>query len=93
MTRPTLARTVAILCGATEFQRFLAERAPDIWSKTGDFSDTHRAAEVVRRVCRINSRSALDTDPAAARRYHAQIGLAFSTWRSARDTKTSTAAH
>lgn len=79
--RASLARTVAILCSNPGFQRFLAESFPQAWADTGDFRDPERAAIVVRQTCRIGSRSQLDSDRAAAQRYHQQIGLAFSAWR------------
>lgn len=79
--RTSLARSVAILCANSSFQRFLAERFPQAWAETGDFRDPERAAIVVRKACDISSRSQLDSDRAAAQRYHASIGLAFSAWR------------
>lgn len=91
--RTSLARTVAILCGNPDFQRFLSERFPQAWSESGDFRDPDRAATVIRSACRINSRTELDTDPTAARRYHGLIGLAFSTWRSAHPTQAASATY
>lgn len=91
MSVAALTRTAAILCGNPEFQHFLAERFPQAWFEARDFPNAERAAAVVRRACRINSRTELDTDPAAALRYHALIGLAYSTWRSAQCTQATSA--
>ncbi|MFS8973893.1 hypothetical protein PO002_05165 [Cupriavidus necator] len=81
MNRSTLARTAGILGGRDDFRRFLADRYAQAWTQNGDLPDTDRAAAVIRAVCGIESRSELDSDPAAAHRYHTRIGLAFSTWR------------
>ncbi|WP_454752200.1 hypothetical protein [Cupriavidus necator] len=81
MTRPTLARTAGILGGNAEFRRFLAERYPEAWAQFGALCDTERAAAVVRAVCGIASRSELDSNPAAAQRFHTKLGFPFNAWR------------
>ncbi|MCY1263096.1 hypothetical protein D9M68_123630 [compost metagenome] len=83
MTRPALARTAGILCGNPEFRRFLAERFPIDWKDYSDLEDVDRAAAVVRTACDIKSRSELDSDPAAAQRFHAELGFPFNAWRRA----------
>ncbi|MCY1250184.1 hypothetical protein D9M68_122730 [compost metagenome] len=83
MTRPALARTAGILCGNLEFRRFLSERFPIEWKDFSDLEDAERAAAVVRTACDIKSRSELDSDPAAAQRFHAELGFPFNTWRRA----------
>lgn len=79
--RPSLARAAGILCGNPEFHRFLAERFPADWRDFGDLEDKDRAAAVLRHACDIRSRSELDSDPAAARRFHSRLGFPFNTWR------------
>ena len=71
-----LSSKVALTCQSTSFQAFLiAERRPD-WSEANSLL-CHRdgeappnlliAAEVVRLICRVNSRSEIITGTAAAR--------------------------
>lgn len=81
--RLALARTVAILCGNREFQRFLAHRHPAPWSQYSALPLPERATNVVRSICRIQSRRELNTDAEARRRYDRLIGLPFSSWRNA----------
>lgn len=76
-----LARTAGILCSNADFRRFLAEYFPVNWKDFSDLEDVERAAAVVRTACEIKSRRELDSDPAAAKRFHCRIGLAFSSWR------------
>lgn len=93
MTHPTLAHTTSILCGNPDFQHFLCDHFPRAWSESGDFRDPDRAVAVVRSTCRIKSRTELDTDLAAARRYRARVGLAFSTWRCVRCAQSASSTH
>lgn len=81
MTRPTLARTAAILCGDPAFQRFLATSHPLVWDQYAALPASERAAAVLRHACGIRSRKELDSDTNAQRAYHQRIGLPFSTWR------------
>jgi hypothetical protein len=81
MTRPALARTAGILCSNPQFRRFLAERFPVDWKDFSDLEDADRAAAVVRTACDIKSRSELDSNAEARRRYDRLIGLPFSSWR------------
>lgn len=81
MTRPALARIAGILCSNPEFRRFLAERFPVEWKDFSDLQEAERAAAVVRAACHIKSRSELDTDPAAAQRFHLELGFPFNAWR------------
>lgn len=84
MSRPALARTAGILCSDADFRRFLAERFPVEWKDFGDLEDVDRAAAVVRTACEIESRSELDKNSDARRRYDRLIGLPYSNWRRAR---------
>lgn len=79
--RPTLARTAGILCNNADFRRFLAERFPADWKDFSDLEDVERAAAVVRAACDIKSRGELDSDPAAAQRFHTELGFPFNNWR------------
>lgn len=81
--RPTLARTAGILCNNADFRRFLAERFPMDWKDFSDLEDVERAAAVVRSACSIESRSELDSNPAAAQRFHTELGFPFNNWRRA----------
>ncbi|CAG2129356.1 hypothetical protein [Cupriavidus numazuensis] len=83
MIRPALARTAGILCSNAEFRRFLAERFPIDWKDFSDLEDVDRAAAVVRATCKISSRSELDSNPAAAQCFHAELGFPYNNWRQA----------
>lgn len=76
------ARAAAILCGKPDFQQFLAHKHRAAWEQSQFMSHTERAAAVLRVACGIESRTQLDTDPDARRRYDQAIGLPYSTWRS-----------
>lgn len=76
--RPTLTRTAAILCGNPAFQQFLASRFRSHWLASVAEDDKGRAADTVRTVCEVRSRSDLDKSTAAALRYNHLIGIPFS---------------
>jgi hypothetical protein len=80
-TRPTLARTAAILCSNPEFHRFLSHQYAGTWDRHATLPGPQRAANVVRETCGIQSRKELDSDTEARQRYNCLIGLPFSTWR------------
>ena len=58
---------LAIRCGETEFQDWLAAQWPSLWAACGD------PAEVVRRVCEVASRAEIDNDPEAQARFQERI--------------------
>lgn len=63
-----LCKTVVFRCKDPQFQR---------WLKV----DNEAAAiQKVRRICKIESRRDLDTDPAAGQRYDRLIGLPYSSF-------------
>lgn len=61
-----LSTWAALRCREPEFQRFL-----------GVHSETE-AARAVRTLCAVRSRSELDSDPAAAQRFHQSIRIPYS---------------
>lgn len=60
----TLAQQAGILCGEPAFQRYVADRAQGEFLPTAD-----DAAKYVRDECDVGSRSALDNDAEAARKF------------------------
>jgi hypothetical protein len=58
---------LAIRCGETEFQDWLAAQWPALWAACGD------PAEVVRCVCEVASRAEIDNDPEAQARFQERI--------------------
>jgi hypothetical protein len=65
MNRQRLSTWVALRCREPLFQRFLGAVSED------------EAAEVVRRVCDVQSRGEIDRDPEAAGRFHEYIRIPF----------------
>lgn len=65
MATQRLSTWAALRCKEPEFQRFL--RVPD----------EATAAHSVRAICEIKSRSELDSNPEAAKRFHQFVRLAF----------------
>lgn len=65
MPTQLLSRWAALRCKEPEFQRFL--RCPD----------EATAAHSVRAICEVKSRSELDSNPAAAKRFHQFIRLPY----------------
>lgn len=77
-----LSQWAAMRCSEVMFQRWVAETFPAVWEKWLDKSarsvapkidPTIVAANVVRDVCGIESRAELDSDDAAAERFHKLI--------------------
>lgn len=66
MRAQRLSTWVALRCKEPEFRQFL--RVPD----------EATAAHSVRAICEVKSRSELDSNPAAAQRFHQFIRLPFS---------------
>lgn len=65
MRAQRLSTWVALRCKEPEFRQFL--RVPD----------EATAAHSVRAICEVKSRSELDSNPAAARRFHQFIRLPY----------------
>lgn len=77
-----LSTWVALRCKEPEFRRFL--RVPD----------EATAAHSVRAICEVKSRSEIDTNPAAQRRFHQFIRLPFAEYmREAANDKEGRHAH
>jgi hypothetical protein len=73
-----LAQWVAMRCQEAGFQRWAQDTFPQQWEAAPGDTPTAWAASVVRAVCGIESRAELDTDEAAAGRFHALIRGPFS---------------
>lgn len=71
------ATQAALLCGDPAFHRYVAEAVG-----LHDIAHLHNsfAAKWLREQCRIDSRTALNTDPAARARFD-QIRTTFDAWR------------
>lgn len=73
-----LARWVAMRCQEAAFQSWAQLTFPQQWAEALGDTPTAWAASVVRAVCSIDSRAELDSNPDAARRFHALIREPFS---------------
>jgi hypothetical protein len=72
-----LARWVAMRCQEAAFQRWAQEQFPKEWAYAKGDTPTAWAASVVRDVCGIESRAELDSNEAAAKRFHALVRKPF----------------
>jgi hypothetical protein len=72
-----LARDVAMMCANPAFHRWAQEHFTREWGDAPGDTPTAWAASVVRAVCGIESRAELDSDEAAAKRFHALIRRPF----------------
>jgi len=70
--RGSLAAEAGILCNAPTFAKFLEENYKHI--------DSHDPAEVVRRVCGVDSRAEFDTNAAAGQRWRS-LKAYYEGWR------------
>jgi hypothetical protein len=73
-----LCKLAAIFCNSEEFRTWL-RLTYDPLPRTAD-----DAAEIIRRVCKIESRSQLDHDPEAAATFHSTFRLPYSAWADGR---------
>ena len=69
------AQQAGILCNDPEFQRFAAQRC----ALPVDATNAKAAAEFLRNVCQIESRSELNTDPDKNHRFQA-LRTTFDAW-------------
>jgi len=69
------AQQAGMICNDDQFQRFAATRS----GLPGQTFTSTAAAEYLRRVCKINSRSDLNTTPAAAQRLQT-LRTEFDAW-------------
>ena len=72
-----LAQWVAMRCGEAAFQRWLQDTFPQQWEAAHGDTPAKWAASTVRAVLGIESRKELDSDEAAALRFHARIRRPF----------------
>lgn len=72
-----LAQWVAMRCGEAEFQRWLQEAYPQQWQAAHGDTPAKWAASTTRAVLGIESRAELDSDDAAAKRFHGLIRRPF----------------
>lgn len=64
-------------CRDPQFRQWMTREGPSI--------NEARAKEIILGVCGITSRNALDTDPAAAERFHELVRKPFLEWKEQRD--------
>lgn len=72
-----LARDVAMMCANPEFHRWAQVAFPAQWEAAYGKTPTEWAASVVRSVCCIESRAELDSNDAAAKRFHLLLRKPF----------------
>ena len=72
-----LAQWVAMRCGEAAFQRWLQDTYSAQWQDAHGDTPAKWAASTVRAVCGIESRAELDSNDAAAKRFHAVIRRPF----------------
>lgn len=77
-----LARQAGIMCADKAFQRQVEQDHQDDWFQASRLESDRAviAAEVIRRVCEIDSRAQLDSDAAAAEKF---IHCFYRAWRDA----------
>lgn len=73
---PNIAQLAGMLPRDPKFREWLSS-ATDVEQLTAD-----EAAAIIRTVCKIDSRRALATDEAAAKRFHNLLRRPFVEWRS-----------
>jgi hypothetical protein len=64
-------------CKEPIFQGWLAENFEPEWASSTPLPDAEHAAAIVRRICKIESRRELDTNPDAALRFEGYIRKPF----------------
>lgn len=69
----SLSRDAAMMCQEPDFQRWVLSEFPDQRDAAEGSTPVAWAASVVRAVCGIESRAELESDPAAAKRWHELI--------------------
>lgn len=76
-----LCKLAAIFCNSEEFRTWLRLTYDPLPRNAED------AAEIIRRVCKIESRSQLDHDPDAAATFHSTFRLPYSAWADGRGAR------
>lgn len=64
-----LSQSAAQICENEQFRRFLLDKYSERFSASTCLSDAEEAAQVLRIICRIQSRAELDHNPEAAKRF------------------------
>lgn len=68
-----LAEWVALRCKDVQFLNWLAYRYPELWDSSKCTLVEPKGADVVRRLCGVESRAELDSNPDAAAKLHKLI--------------------
>lgn len=76
-----LAKLAGIFCEQEQFREFLAAK----WQDDAPYDTTSKAADLVRRVCEVDTRAKFDNDPAAADRFHDRIRIPYVSWQLGRN--------
>lgn len=76
-----LCKLAAIFCNSEDFRTWLRLTYDPLPRNAED------AAEIIRRVCKIESRSQLDHDPEAAATFHSTFRLPYSAWADGRGAR------
>ncbi len=58
------AQQAGIICNEQAFHKFLIEKFYRVWMRCDDLTDTRRAANCVREICKVDSRSDIKPDNA-----------------------------
>jgi hypothetical protein len=64
---------LAVRCGEPEFVQWVRAQWPVLWVNTEETDPTKKTAEIVRRICGVQSRAEIDNDPEAAARFQEGI--------------------
>lgn len=74
-----LAQSAGILCGNELFQKFLLEKVPQLFAESTCLSNEEETAEVLKKLCGIESRAELDHNQESATKFH-QIMRQYREW-------------
>lgn len=72
-----LAKLAGIFCEKAEFHAFLTAK----WADDAPYNTPIKAADLIRRVCEVDSRAKFDNDAAAAERFHDRIRIPYVRWQ------------
>jgi hypothetical protein len=73
----TPAEQAGILCNEQAFHKFLIEKHYRVWMRCDDLTDTRRAANCVREICKVDSRADIKPDNAV----WSALVLAYRLWQ------------
>lgn len=77
----SLAKLAGIFCQEPRFRAFLDAK----WRDDAPYNTPEKAADLVRRVCDVDTRAAFDKDAAAAERFHDRIRIPYVNWQLGRE--------